>query len=708
MPTAPNLYALLVGINCYLPNKLPDGTFYLSLKGCVQDILKVEQYLLQELNLSGARLIKLTATVDATTQVSEPPEQWPTYRNIVAAFARLTEMAQPGDQIYIHYSGHGGRAPTLPQHRHLKSIDETLVPMDIGNSDAQYLRDIELAYLLKTMVDKGLLVTIVLDSCHAGSATRSREHPIEAVARGSSVIDTTARPARSLVASDEALAEAWQSLSASVTRSVEVGSGWLLEPQGYVLLAACRAHESAYEHAFDGQQKMGALTYWLLDSLRQLGSDVSYKTLHQRILARIHSQFAEQTPQLEGEGDRRAFGGGSSYVPPTFNVMKVDAANQRILLNAGQALGLERGTRFAIYPLGASDLTRPEQRLSVVEISEPGATDSWAIITESPGQRPIEQGDYAVLLKRVTGFQPYTVRLVQEASPSSGQELPAPFKEIKEVLDERGQGLLQLALDGEEADCIVSLTSQGEYIVCDSDCVVIPYLQPLLNVNDHDATTRLVERLLHLAMYRNVRELENGDPLSALSRQMVVELTGVQTDYVLRQKPQPRPFEPHGGKPTLQAGEWTFLRVRNDSAKALNITVLNLQPDWAIKQIYPAGAGLFESLDPHAEFILPLQAKLDHDYDEATEIIKVFATLGPTNFRCLELPSLCLTAPPETETRGESPGGTPDQLLSAMSNDGGEPRSMELPFAANDVWAAFQVELRIERRRSPSVAHAED
>jgi len=43
------LYALLIGINCYLPNKLPDGGSYRSLKGCVRDINLIEGFLRGEL-----------------------------------------------------------------------------------------------------------------------------------------------------------------------------------------------------------------------------------------------------------------------------------------------------------------------------------------------------------------------------------------------------------------------------------------------------------------------------------------------------------------------------------------------------------------------------------------------------------------------------------------------------------------------------------
>ena len=51
-------------------------------------------------------------------------------------------------------------------------MDEALVPIDIGTTSGNYLRDLEVSYLLQAMVDKGLVVTLVLDSCHSGGATR--------------------------------------------------------------------------------------------------------------------------------------------------------------------------------------------------------------------------------------------------------------------------------------------------------------------------------------------------------------------------------------------------------------------------------------------------------------------------------------------------------------------------------------------------------
>lgn len=278
-------FALLIGVDCYLPNTLPQGGSYKSLAGCVRDINHVESFLKNTLQVSPAQILKLTASnSDSPNIPQEPPEQLPTYENIVAKFKELTDLAQPQDQVYIHYSGHGGRSTTIyPELKGSYGVDESLVPTDIGNSEARYLRDLELAKLLQNMVDKGLVVTLVLDSCHSGGATRGEVNDSNIRGLNKNIIDTTPRPTESLVASTEELIQNWQELTQGQqnTRNVTAASGWLPEPKGYVLLAACRDNEFAFEYPFNGKENNGALTYWLLDSLEKLGSDSTCKVVHE-------------------------------------------------------------------------------------------------------------------------------------------------------------------------------------------------------------------------------------------------------------------------------------------------------------------------------------------------------------------------------------------------------------------------------------------
>jgi hypothetical protein len=74
----PNLYALLIGIDCYLPNRLPNGIYYPSLAGCVRDITLVEEFLRRKLGIPEEHILKLKASNTGAAEPPEPREEWPT------------------------------------------------------------------------------------------------------------------------------------------------------------------------------------------------------------------------------------------------------------------------------------------------------------------------------------------------------------------------------------------------------------------------------------------------------------------------------------------------------------------------------------------------------------------------------------------------------------------------------------------------------
>jgi len=669
-----DFYALLIGIDCYLPNELPDGASYPSLRGCVRDITHVEAFLKRQFNLPSERIYKLTASnVDGSSEPSESPEQLPTYENIVGKFKEITEKAQPQNQVYIHYSGHGGRAVTnYPQLKGTKGIDETLVPTDIGNPKARYLRDIELAALLQTMVDKGLVVTVVLDSCHSGGTTRAGDSAIRGADR--ETVDTTPRPTESLVASAEDLAKTWQDLAEETTRSGKSNISFLPGTKGYVMFAACRPSELANEYPFNGKENNGALTYWLLDSLKNYSPDLTYRVIYDRINAKVHSKFPSQTPMLFGEGNRLVFGSDSASLQYAVTVMQVDAAKNpvRLRLNAGQAQGLSEGAQLAIYPPGTTDFTQEEKQLVIAEITEIGATDAWAEIVKTIRALEIEQAAQAVLLSAPVEVV-RKVRLVYqpESQLPPGIEQDAALQAIETAM--AGNGWVKLLSDNEAADFQVAINTAGEYEICDPSETPIANLRPPLKVSERNAAIDVVKRLVHLTKYKATEELDNFTPLT---KKLVVELAGKQANYRSGRRPAPEPFD-DPMNPTVKAGEWIFLRIRNDSSQVLNVALLNLQSDWAIDQLDILNEGAkFEPFDPEQEELIPIQMlDVPEGYNEVTDIYKVFATLGQPDFRWLELPPLDQPIP-KSATRGlKAPSNLLEELLATIGADN-QPREI--------------------------------
>ncbi len=732
----PNLYALLIGIDCYLPNRLSDGMSYRNLRGSVRDINYVEKFLLRQPQ-KPTKIFKLTSSnpdlntleLAAIPKPKEPEPQLPTYKNIVAHFQQLTDTAAPGDLVYIQYCGHGGRAKTnYPQIKGENGIDEGLVPVDIGTGEGQYLRDLELAKLLQNMVDKGLVVTLVLDCCHAAGFTRGEDTDI----RGLDTIDETPRQTPSLVASADELTKYWLSLtqeelgeSGGVRRKATAVASMLPEVKGYVLLAACRPSEYAYEYAFERKKRNGALTYWLLDTLNQPMPGMTYKMVHDRISAKIKTLFPLQTPMLMGEGDRLVF--GSEYLQTEYavNVMQVrmEGNTTKVKLNAGQAQGLRKGAEFAIYPLGLTSFSDTQKRFALVEITELEASYCWAEVTTIlKPESVIEQGAQAVLTSA-------PVRLVKKVRLLTDKELPiernAALQAVEMALT--GNGWLELVGEEEAADYQVdvrkNIVKEGEeryqdevcdsastdlsvrtgapiedviYEICDRTGAPI-VLRPVIRVKDSNAAEMVVQRLVHLAKYQGIQELDNHDASSPLRGKVVVELLGTQKDYDPADGVKAEPFT-DPDHPEIKAGEYLLFRIRNNYFNVINVAVLDLQSDWAIDQVSPK-TSQFIPIEPGQEEFIPVNMSLTEGEYEVEDILKVFATIGMANFRWLELPALDqpILSP---EARGVSrSGGTLDELLMAFAAEQPPTRKANPVAFPSREWTTLQVRVKTKGDR---------
>lgn len=668
-----NIYALLIGIDYYKPNRL-----YKSLKGAVRDINLVDTFLRETLKIPAERICKLTSVDKDDTVLLEArsaQEQDPTYENIVNAFNEITQTAQPGEQVYIHYSGHGGNPPTVyPKLKQgSEQKDEGIVPMDIGDDpDGRYLRDVEMTTLLKRMTDKGLIVTVVLDSCNSGGATRG-----DAEIRSSIQPDSLVRTHNSLVGKLEELEQNWLEW----TRDRKIRVAGLPEAREYVLLAACRDNEFAYEYAVNGgTQRNGALTYWMIDTLTSIaikGQPLTYKLLHDRINAQIQSKFPQQTPMILGESDRLVFGTAQWSTPFTINVIKVVLETQ-ITLNAGQAQGLSKGTRFSIYPPGTTDFTDIEQRVAIVEISKPpAATESIATVVtnlEEGGiavKGTIEPGAPAVMVSAPVDLVQRVRFTDTKVEGDQEHELPSNLVgRQKESLDKVRQALLGNGWvveegEGETALYQVAIDRKGNYEICKN--MPLPNLRPLLSIDDPTAPKRVVDRLVHLAKYQAVESLDNSS--SKLAKDIDVVL--LKEDGTAFDDPQ---------NPVVNNGDIVCLRLTNKGTQPLKVAVLDIEPVWAVSQLPIEGLETpFFNLAPGAvkETQFSMSLPDDEAYQQTKETLKVFAVQkGLADFRWLTLPPLDEPQAPRGAKLNEELEKMEEEVTTRSLDEGKEPEGI--------------------------------
>ncbi len=648
-----NFYALLIGIDHYQPNP-----YFNSLRGAVRDIDKVAAYLDTSLKIPSEQITRLTSPIPDTNSNADVraarQEQPATYQNIVKAFDSITEGANAGDLVYIHYSGHGGRVKTI--YSDLKGegqFDECLVPMDVGD-DGYYLRDVEMNTLLKRMTDKGLIVTVIFDSCHSGGATRG-DGDVRGARNGQ--VDTNDRPLDSTVADRAELLANWL-----VTTQDSNKHGWLPNRKDYVFLGACRPTELAYEAAFGtGAERNGALTYWMLDTLNAVPTGLTYQALYDRVTGQIQSKFPNQLPMLLGEGDRLVF--GSEIKPVQYSLTVVNVMPGQVTLNGGLVQGLSRGARFALYPVG-SDFADRQKRLAVVEIIELQASTATAkILTAEEGgvtalSQQIEPGLPAVMESEPVNLK-HRVRLFSKEVGEKEEQLPpelaakqtAALDKVRQAMQSNGW---VIEIEGDEAGHYqVAVGRKGEYEI--SRLTPIYNLTPALSIDDPESADLVVKRLVHLAKYKSIEALDNPESKLSIEFELLDE----------NRKPFP---DPHNIK--IKSGT-VYLRVKNNDSQPLNIAILDLEATWEISSIpIEGGNTVFYELvkDQRLEISMDFSVPEGDEYKNRREKLKLFATKGIANFQWLKLPPL----DEELMSRGAKLRGETQKIIGETSATRGE------------------------------------
>ena len=85
--------AIMIGIN-YVGHNPGE------LSGCHNDVYNMKEYIT---NVHGFKEQNITILMDDGSHTE------PTRANILAAYKNLVSAAQPGDAVFCHYSGHGGK-----------------------------------------------------------------------------------------------------------------------------------------------------------------------------------------------------------------------------------------------------------------------------------------------------------------------------------------------------------------------------------------------------------------------------------------------------------------------------------------------------------------------------------------------------------------------------------------------------------------------
>ncbi|RYP41528.1 hypothetical protein DL767_000955 [Monosporascus sp. MG133] len=466
-------YAILIGINDY-----PDQ----PLESAVRDVQDAKAYL--ESMLQDAVKIYMVATNHTNGTLSGPVNDsalWPTYENVISVFEQATSLANPGDFVYIHYSGHGTRKPPNGEFSNRSTGDLALVLLhELEDKRVSYLWGYDLARLLKAMVDKGLVITLVLDCCFSASVYRDHDDtgirflPYDADSESEYRFDP-----------EESFASAGPAY-----RDASALPNWLINPDRCAILTACGPHEKAAEPRFNGQRH-GALSYYLLEVLKTVGLTKRHSDIYDHIRAKFRgSSLSHQNPVLYGNGNQGFFGRTDKDV--TTAAIPVVVTKSGLELQAGHAHGVHDSDQLVLQPLGTDN--PDSQELSVVsKVVRIRALTSDLEPLDLPSVR-VRTGWMAEPITRFS-LQRFPIRLSSEL----------PYRD--EWLTALKARSLDVAIEEAPFWVDVVFNNKREYKIMDEsghEVVNLPSMP-----RDQTSVNQIGDILEHLARFRLVRDLCN-------------------------------------------------------------------------------------------------------------------------------------------------------------------------------------------------------
>lgn len=559
-------HALLIGVNTY--TNLEERWW---LKGPSNDVQLVADYLTTNAPVPFAPE-NVTVLTNGDAGGTDP-----TLGAIRQAFADLTATVQPGDFVYLHFSGHGTQAPALDAASELDGLDELFLPSDIGKwSDKvgvveNALVDDEIGTLIDGLRAKGANVWAVFDSCHSGTVTRSLDGADEEVR-------TRQLSPAALGMDPEAMEDV---VSRSIGEDPREGAGAPFDTGdaegSFVAFFAAQTNEVTPEKNLPkgkpGRKPQGVFTYTLMETLAEYPG-ATYAQIGAEVLRRYSvKNLAKSTPLFEGDLDQVVFAGEGGARVSQWQAEVTDAG---LTIPAGTLHGLSEGAVLAVMGSAAD---ADDAALGYVSLKSVDTFVATGTAIEQDGKTLPAELPKGITLRKLDEVLDFTltVALPAEGTPPA-DALLATLADLTEAAGPRlnfvkstDEADLRLAVlpDSPRPDAIWVLPSTGLAEDLAST--------PSVSTGDKDGAELaavLADTLTTMARAQNLLKL--GAAVGAGDLDVTVELqTRTPEDRTLK----PLPFAP---VPTLLPDDEVHVLARNNTSGPVDVNVLYIGADWSI------------------------------------------------------------------------------------------------------------------------------
>lgn len=626
----PGKIALLIGIDRYAPGT--PSTFS-RLSGCVRDVELVRSLIVDRFGFPAEDVLVLA-------------NEQATHEGIVRAFhERLIERAGPSTEALVWFSGHGSRVPDRSgaPAAELEGKDSTLLAYDSrakGEDGAFDISDDEVDSLLAALTAKTKRVTVVTDACHSGGATRGPENPLGVRLRG---VADGGRPV------DRQRLE--KSFWPAAVPFLDDAAPAMRSATGYVHIAACAPTQLAQEidvEADDGtSQSHGALTFFLVQRLRDTQPGTSYRRIADDVSVRVSTSCPAQTVWAEGALSRELFGAAFQPRPTGFRARaeRIEAQGGHkvdVRVDAGSVHGLRVGSVLALHAgedmVGRAEVTRLHAASSLARWIDPTPNDTPA----------------------------GSLRAIEETRPAGEEPLALHVPDPKVAAIVARSSRVRVVPDGgaRTDDYALLAGEDGKLALFGPGGVRLWKEREKLSRENGDLASRLEEEFREELRYRALVSLSGEKGTLLVSGRFAspekAELEQFGPRYDRRFDAAPR-VESNGkgsaagsvyrakGTTDLEVElSLAMLVVENKDSKPLHVAILSVSEDRERHSIWPREGEKDRVLAPGESVRVPVNVVASPEWNEARPMrdrYLVLATLEPADFTPLAR---------EQTTRGEA------------------------------------------------------
>ena len=379
--------ALIIGIDTYKPSlndmaAVGSQRTWTNLDGCVNDATAIKDLAIAKYAFKPENITTLL-NADAGRQ------------RIIAELEKLVANAKKGDVVFFYYAGHGSQVKNSLSAESDKK-DETIVPADAWKKGVPDIRDKELAKYFNLLLDKGVLLTVIMDSCHSGSGSRGDNFLYD--------------PPKARYIEEAN----YDAKDATLPQRPE--------ERGALILAAAQDFEFAKEHRDENNVPHGAFTSALLKATQQLSVDAAANDLYVSLSAIMKYYGKTQEPSIAGNAARRA---GTLFALP-----KGTLKNRFMVPSSRlEARGIEMQGGFAFGIAEGMKLANGKDTLQIIEMR--GANRSLASVVSGTKETILPGTMFEVVNWASSKAPALKVYIPKAVSAKELQEFISTYKTVK-------------------------------------------------------------------------------------------------------------------------------------------------------------------------------------------------------------------------------------------------------------------------------------